>query len=112
MFVSLYDDGAVPPFTVALLSLGALLLLDPPPSSVLADGGGGPQPLPSRGLRGSAKGGPPSFFLFLCFSFILCIRSIELVVNRGGCLNPTRHIILPVWALGKGVTQGLPRRLS
>lgn len=73
VFVSLYDDGAVPPFTVALLSLGALLLLDPPPSLVLADGGGGPQPLPSRGLRGSAKGGPPLFFLFLCFLFILCI---------------------------------------
>lgn len=64
--VPLYDDGAVPPFTVALLSLGVLLLLDPPPSSDLMDGGGGPQPLPSRGLWGSAKGGPPLFFVFYC----------------------------------------------
>lgn len=53
----------------------------PPP--VLEDGGGGPQPLPSRGLWGSAKGGPPSFSLL--FSFCFAFES-NLWLTEGGAL--------------------------
>lgn len=71
-------NGAVPPFTVALLSLGALLLLDP-----LSTGRGSPTP-PLSWAPGFGERRPPLFYLFSLF-FFDCIRGTEL--NRGGCLT-------------------------